>query len=115
MYFSVTLGEYHSSNRPMMERGNLSQESEVENIQSNLKRTHSAAGIVCQLKTCHSTQGFQFPLMKDMLGIVATLGKVDDDNISRFTPFIFICKPCILYLVFNQVLWVPSFSDFPGN
>ncbi|KAL8127011.1 protein DEFECTIVE IN MERISTEM SILENCING 3-like isoform X2 [Apium graveolens] len=81
----VTLGKYHSSNRPMMERGNLSQEeSEVENIQRNLKHTNSAAGVVCQLKTRHSTRGSQFPLTKGILGIVATLGKVDDDTINSY-------------------------------
>lgn len=85
MYFSVTLGKYHSSNTPMTEGGNLSQnESEVENIQQNLMQTNSAAGIVCQLKTRYSTLGSQFPLTKGVLGIVATLGKVDDDNISRY-------------------------------
>lgn len=84
MYFSVTLGKYHSSNRPVTERVNLCKiESEVENIQNNLKHKNSAAGIVCQLKTRHSTQGSQLPLTKGVLGIVATLGKVDDDNISR--------------------------------
>ncbi|KAK1392220.1 Protein DEFECTIVE IN MERISTEM SILENCING 3 [Heracleum sosnowskyi] len=79
----VTLGKYHSSNRPMTESGNLSQnESELENIQQILKHTNSAAGIVYQLKTRHSTRGSQHPLTKGILGIVATLGKVDDDNIS---------------------------------
>ncbi|XP_074380640.1 protein DEFECTIVE IN MERISTEM SILENCING 3-like isoform X1 [Apium graveolens] len=72
----VTLGKYHSSNSLAQE------ESELENIQRKLKHTNSAAGIVCQLKTRHSTRGSQFPLTKGMLGIVATLGKVDDDTIN---------------------------------
>ncbi|WOG90854.1 hypothetical protein DCAR_0310100 [Daucus carota subsp. sativus] len=79
----VTLGKYHSSDGLMAERDNLSKtKSDVEMIQHNLKHTNSAAGIVCQLKT-HHTQGSQLPLIKGVLGIVASLGKIDDDTLSR--------------------------------
>lgn len=84
MYFSVALGKYHSFNGPVTEKGDLFKiETETETIQQYLKHTNSAAGIVCQLKTRHSTQGSQLPLTKGVLGIVALLGKVDDDNLSR--------------------------------
>ena len=67
----------------MAERGDLSKtKRDVEMIQHNLKHTNSAAGIVCQLKTLH-TQGSQLPLIKGVLGIVASLGKIDDDTLSR--------------------------------
>jgi hypothetical protein len=48
-----------------------------------LQHEKSAAGILCQLKTRLGTQASHLPLTKDVLGIVATLGKVDD-NLSRF-------------------------------
>ncbi|XP_065867910.1 protein DEFECTIVE IN MERISTEM SILENCING 3-like isoform X3 [Euphorbia lathyris] len=40
-------------------------------------------GILCQLTTRHGTHAPQLGFTKDVLGIVATLGKVDDDNLSR--------------------------------
>ncbi|XP_057452066.1 protein DEFECTIVE IN MERISTEM SILENCING 3-like isoform X2 [Lotus japonicus] len=43
----------------------------------------SAAGILYQLKTIHRAQVSQLSLTKDVVGIVAMLGKVEDDNLSR--------------------------------
>ncbi|KAJ6887879.1 protein DEFECTIVE IN MERISTEM SILENCING 3-like [Populus alba x Populus x berolinensis] len=48
-----------------------------------LRHEKSAAGILCQLKMHHDTQTSHLSLTKDVLGVVATLGKVDDDNLSR--------------------------------
>ncbi|XP_047265406.1 protein DEFECTIVE IN MERISTEM SILENCING 3 isoform X1 [Capsicum annuum] len=50
-----------------------------ETIQQILRYDKSAAGIYCQLKP----QIDHHPSMKDVMGIVALLGKVDDDNLSR--------------------------------
>lgn len=76
----VTLGKYHSSSAPKIEDGDLSQmqteEATIENIMKNEK---SAAAIVCQLKR-HRNQATH---IKDVLGVVATLGKVNDDSLSR--------------------------------
>lgn len=58
-------------------------ESEEETVENIIKQEKSAAGILCVLKTRHGNQTSHLSLTKDVLGIVATLGKVDDDNLSR--------------------------------
>lgn len=67
--------------QPMTEEEEV--QSEDETYKNILKLEKSAAGLVCQLKTRHGTQVSHSPLMKDVIGIVATLGKVDDENLSR--------------------------------
>ncbi|MCD7454120.1 hypothetical protein HAX54_023538 [Datura stramonium] len=80
----VALGQYQTVIKSGSANGELPQvRSEEETIEHILKHEKSAAGIWCQLKTHHGTQASQLPLMKDVLGIVALLGKVDDDNLSR--------------------------------
>ncbi|XP_057951576.1 protein DEFECTIVE IN MERISTEM SILENCING 3 isoform X2 [Malania oleifera] len=80
----VVLGKYHSSSVPMTENRDISHcQSEEETTEQILRHEKSAAGLLCQLKTRHSTQASHLPLTKDILGIVATLGKVEDDNLSR--------------------------------
>ena len=44
----------------------------------------SAAAISVQLQKHTGAQITNIPFMKDIVGIVALLGKVDDDNLSRF-------------------------------
>ncbi|XP_059436554.1 protein DEFECTIVE IN MERISTEM SILENCING 3-like [Corylus avellana] len=58
-------------------------QTEEQTTEQILQHEKSAAGILCQLKKPHGTQASHRPLTKDVLGIVATLGKVDDDNLSR--------------------------------
>ncbi|XP_057452576.1 protein DEFECTIVE IN MERISTEM SILENCING 3-like isoform X1 [Lotus japonicus] len=48
-----------------------------------LQHEKSAAGILCQLKTHHGAQVSLLSLTKDVVGIVAMLGKVEDGNLSR--------------------------------
>ncbi|KAM7467690.1 hypothetical protein LguiB_015252 [Lonicera macranthoides] len=80
----VTLGKYHSSSVPKTESEDLSSvQSEGETVECILRREKSAAAIICQLKTRHGTQASHLPLTMDVLGVVATLGKVDDENLSR--------------------------------
>lgn len=57
--------------------------SENETVEQILKYEKSAAAILCQLKIRHGSQASHLTLAKDVLGIVATLGKVDDENLSR--------------------------------
>ncbi|KAJ1281831.1 hypothetical protein BS78_03G003900 [Paspalum vaginatum] len=59
------------------------QEAEQRTIQSILDQDKTAAAIICQLKVRHYELASKMPLMKDILGFVATLGKVNDDNLSR--------------------------------
>lgn len=80
----VNLGKYHSSSSPMIKDEDHSDvESEEETVEHIIKHEKSAAGILCLLKTHHGCQTSHLPLTKDVLGIVATLGKVDDDSLSR--------------------------------
>jgi hypothetical protein len=48
-----------------------------------MKEVGSAAAVICQMKFQHSVQALKMPLMKDILGIVATLCRVNDTNLSR--------------------------------
>jgi len=59
------------------------QEAEQRTIRSILNQDKTAAGIICQLKVRHHELASKMPLMKDILGFVATLGKVNNDNLSR--------------------------------
>ncbi|XWS37990.1 hypothetical protein CRYUN_Cryun19dG0092100 [Craigia yunnanensis] len=80
----VMLGKYHSSSAPKTENKDHSHlQSEEETTEQILQHEKSAAGILCQLKTHHDTQDSHLILTKDVLGAVATLGKVDDENLSR--------------------------------
>ncbi|KAF8015621.1 hypothetical protein BT93_H1210 [Corymbia citriodora subsp. variegata] len=79
----VILGKYHSSFAPNAEDSGLSNGGEEETTEQILKQDKSAAGIWCQLKNSHGTQAPILALSEDVIGIVATLGKVNDENLSR--------------------------------
>ncbi|KAJ6411008.1 hypothetical protein OIU84_007708 [Salix udensis] len=80
----VTLGKYHSSTLPNNENNaHSSNQSEDETMEQILQHEKSAAGILCRLKTNHGTQISHPSFTNDVLGVVATLGKVDDDNLGR--------------------------------
>ncbi|KAB1228319.1 hypothetical protein CJ030_MR6G010343 [Morella rubra] len=73
-----------SSSIPKIENEDNSQlQTEEQTTEQILQREKSAAGILCQLKTRHGAQASSLPLTKDVLGIVATLGQLEDDNLSR--------------------------------
>ena len=59
-----------------------SQNSERQIVNCLLSHERSAAAIICSLKIHHSLLP-SVQLTKDVLGVVATLGKVNDDNLSR--------------------------------
>ncbi|KAJ8536891.1 hypothetical protein K7X08_035292 [Anisodus acutangulus] len=80
----VALGKIHSASGTDSENKESSNgRNEEEIIEQILRHDKSAAGICFQLKTNHETQISHLPSMKDVMGIVALLGKVDDDNLSR--------------------------------
>ncbi|GJN38238.1 hypothetical protein PR202_gb27262 [Eleusine coracana subsp. coracana] len=63
-------------------------ERNIKFLKSELNAVEEACvdlgtGIMCQLKVRHYLLASKMPLMKDILGFVATLGKVNDDNLSR--------------------------------
>lgn len=75
----VTLGKYHSSTAPKIENEDLSHmQSEEATVGNIMKHENTAAAIWCQVKR-HRNQAAH---MKDVLGVVATLGKANDDNLS---------------------------------
>ncbi|CAA0830879.1 Protein DEFECTIVE IN MERISTEM SILENCING 3 [Striga hermonthica] len=57
--------------------------SEQGTIGEILKNDKSAAALLCLMKNQAKALAFEHSLTKDVLGIVATLGKVDDANLSR--------------------------------
>ncbi|GMP24877.1 hypothetical protein CsSME_00001995 [Camellia sinensis var. sinensis] len=70
---------------PMMEdEDHTGVDSEEEPLEHIIGHEKSAAGILCLLKTRHGNEASNLLLTKDVLGIVATLGKVDDDNLSSY-------------------------------
>ena len=54
------------------------EEAKLRIIESIHNQDKTAASLVCQLRNYGTTS-----MMKDVLGVVATLGKVNDDNLSR--------------------------------
>ncbi|XP_058095892.1 protein DEFECTIVE IN MERISTEM SILENCING 3-like [Magnolia sinica] len=80
----VSLARYYSSSTTEAESQNLNHaQTEQSTIEQILQQEKTAAAVLCQLKARHGTQSSNSPLTKDVLGIVATLGKVHDDNLSR--------------------------------
>ncbi|KAL3650558.1 hypothetical protein CASFOL_006961 [Castilleja foliolosa] len=57
--------------------------SEDETIAHILRQDKSAAALLCMMKNQAKTLSSEHSLTKDMVGIVATLGKFDDANLSR--------------------------------
>ncbi|KAK6135216.1 hypothetical protein DH2020_031061 [Rehmannia glutinosa] len=80
----VAIGKYHTTSFSKTENEDpASAESEEETLQHILKYEKSAAAILCKMKYNSEAQVSDHSLTKDMLGVVATLGKVDDANLSR--------------------------------
>nr|GEY79821.1 protein defective in meristem silencing 3-like isoform X1 [Tanacetum cinerariifolium] len=76
--------KYHSSTAPTIEDEDLSHMQSVEATIGNImKHENSAAAVYCQLKRHHNLAVH----VKDVIGVVATLGKVNDDNLSRRYPY----------------------------
>ncbi|CAI0541493.1 unnamed protein product, partial [Linum tenue] len=78
---SVTLSKYHSSAATGTENEERTSQSEEETIKQILQYGPSAASIWCQLRANHTSYASYPTLTKDVIGIVATLGRVDDDNL----------------------------------
>ncbi|KAI3749102.1 hypothetical protein L6452_12681 [Arctium lappa] len=78
----VTLGTPRSSSAPMTEDEDFSHKwNEQATVEHIMQHEKSAAGIVCQMKYL-GTQADPTS-SNNVLGVVATLGKVSDDNLSR--------------------------------
>ncbi|CAA7408616.1 unnamed protein product [Spirodela intermedia] len=99
----VTLGKYHYSMTEEEEAQYANrQQSEQQTIKCILKQEKTAAAIVCSIKIHQLSQSLKLPFTKDVLGVVATLGKVNDDNFSRLlaeylgleTMLAIVCRSC---------------------
>ncbi|KAH9673625.1 protein DEFECTIVE IN MERISTEM SILENCING 3 [Citrus sinensis] len=77
----VNLGKYHSAKVDNEDHSN--HQNEEETTGQILQHEKSAAGVLCQLKTRHCTQASHLTFTKDVLGIVASLGQLEDENLSR--------------------------------
>ncbi|CAH9123462.1 unnamed protein product [Cuscuta epithymum] len=79
----VALGKYHSATSPAIGNDGLSYlRSEEETLEQILKHEKSAAAVLCHLKTLPRTREYNSPVRKDVLGVVATLARVEDDKLS---------------------------------
>ncbi|XP_014631879.1 protein DEFECTIVE IN MERISTEM SILENCING 3 isoform X1 [Glycine max] len=84
LHLQVTIGKSDSSSKATigdMDNPNPTNDEEVN--KQILQHEKSAAGILCQLRIHHGAQASHLTLTKDVVGIVATLGKVEDDILSR--------------------------------
>ncbi|KAG2720575.1 hypothetical protein I3760_02G041600 [Carya illinoinensis] len=75
-----SLERYHSENvAETVSDSSLHTEVETKILQ----RENSAAGILCWLKANRLSRALDLALTKDVLGVVASLARVDDENLSR--------------------------------
>jgi hypothetical protein len=93
-YFIVAIGKSKSSSTTKIEIGSagdphITTEEEVN--KQILQHEKSGAGVLWQVKTRHGEQASLLTLIKDVVGIVAMLGKVEDANLSRcFCIYVFL-------------------------
>ncbi|KAK2362504.1 protein DEFECTIVE IN MERISTEM SILENCING [Trifolium repens] len=86
LHLQVAIGKSKSSSTTKIEIGNagdphITTEEEVN--KQILQHEKSGAGVLWQVKTRHGEQASLLTLIKDVVGIVAMLGKVEDANLSR--------------------------------
>ncbi|KHN35383.1 hypothetical protein glysoja_029013 [Glycine soja] len=77
----VSLARYHSTNVITLENGNGAFHTEEETMEQVMKKENSAASIFSWLKV--NAQTSNLTLTKDVVGVVATLAKVESDDLSR--------------------------------
>lgn len=82
----VAIGKnYVSSSTEKEDPSHMKNQKKI--IQNILKREGSAAALWYRMKNQPETQASDRILTKDVIGMVATLGMVDDDNLSRWLQF----------------------------
>ncbi|GAB2293951.1 hypothetical protein Dimus_028165 [Dionaea muscipula] len=79
----VSLGKYLSSTPKTEDEAPSPAASEEETLEQIMKHDKTAASIFYQLKAHHGPGVGNIPLIQDVLGVVAMLGKVDDGILSR--------------------------------
>lgn len=84
LHLQVAIGKSKSSSTAKIGNADdLHITTEEEVNKQILQHEKSAAGILCQVKTHHGAQASLLGLTQDVVGVVAMLGKVEDDNLSR--------------------------------
>ncbi|KAK7258493.1 hypothetical protein RIF29_24072 [Crotalaria pallida] len=76
----VSLGRYHSTNAITSQNGNGTVHTEEDTVEQIMRIENSAASIFCWLKANDQTASLAFA--KDAVGVVATLAKVESDDLS---------------------------------
>lgn len=85
----VSLANHHSGNGNGATDENGATRVEEEETEQIMRHERSAAALLCKLKPMkshHATQALNLTLTQDVLGIVgvvASLGRVDNDDLSR--------------------------------
>ncbi|XP_051121824.1 protein DEFECTIVE IN MERISTEM SILENCING 3 [Andrographis paniculata] len=79
----ASIGNYYTSFSKVENEDSSCLQNEEETAQSILKYEKSVAAIFYSLKTKPEGQASNHPWMKDVVGVVAMLGKVNDANLSR--------------------------------
>lgn len=75
--------KYHLNSTSQGTSKNGGSHNEEETMEQILKQETTAAAMLCQLKTHHSVLLSNLPVTKDVLGVVATLAGVENDNLNR--------------------------------
>eukprot|EP00268_Persea_americana_P004842 TRINITY_DN11574_c0_g1_i2.p1 TRINITY_DN11574_c0_g1~~TRINITY_DN11574_c0_g1_i2.p1 ORF type:complete len:220 (-),score=44.34 TRINITY_DN11574_c0_g1_i2:1113-1772(-) len=80
----VSLGRYHSSGAANVGHQNHNDaQTEQNSIEQIVNQDKTAAGILYQVKLRHESAAINSFINKGVVGVVASLAKVHDDNLSR--------------------------------
>lgn len=86
--YSVSLGRYHSSGAANVGHQNHNDaQTEQNTIEQIVNQDKTAAGILYQVKLRHESAAINSFINKGVVGVVASLAKVHDDNLSRLVAF----------------------------
>lgn len=96
--FAVHMSKLHSSPTPRSENCDTNLQGEDINEQI-LRHENSAAGVLGLVETRHGAQASQVMLTKGVVGVVAKLGKVNDENLSQLVPFLTVAYSDYLQLL----------------
>ncbi|CAI9097431.1 OLC1v1033861C1 [Oldenlandia corymbosa var. corymbosa] len=78
----VALGKHHSTTRMSDNEDPSYEHCDKETVEEIMKTENTAAALLCQLKIHHDSWASQLTWMKDVVGIVALLGRLEDDNLN---------------------------------
>lgn len=100
--FAVHMGKLHTSGTCTIENTNLQGEDINEQI---LRQVNSAAGVLSYVQSHHYSEALQLDMTNGVVGVVAKLGKVNDQNLSQFSSN-------FLTLISFLLPYTPSCDDY---